>query len=398
MEPCTQEHIGVADFIGRGPVTSFHDWVTRVPPQTWRERAVKNANALLDATGSLLTPLASQKRAMGCASSKSEAAELQVAPADVPPSEVEVIYAQPYRINVGASESPAAASPKRQTTALLTAKALKSAAKSGQAAILKLVPTRVPSDIPAWAAGLGGDREVTGWLEALQAALDALWEPLVSRAEARLAAPGAVPAYDSLKPASLLMLMCDVAGLAEEEQWPAAAACGGLLRMGAALWERTQGPGRAPSAEAEARFVNASLCRLLALLSLALTRTVAVEDAASFGAKLQAWRALMSIFGLGRPHVCPMLDAASKGLLLYTDAAVRGDAQLRLTCARGTALSDALPQWEQSPCHRAAQEGRGGGEGGRGGEGGESGEGGEGGLVCAKLFPRFHNALLGGFE
>ena len=38
-----------------------------------------------------------------------------------------------------------------------------------------------------------------------------------------------------------------------------------------------------------------------------------------------------------------LLDAASKGLLLYTDAVVRGDTQLRLTCERGTALSEVSP-------------------------------------------------------
>jgi hypothetical protein len=203
---------------------------------------------------------------MGCASSKDEAGVLKKAPADGLPSEADV--------------EASSTSPRRQNAAGLTAKTLKAAGRSGPAAVLKLVPARVPGDLPAWSAGLGDGKEAEGWLEAIQAALDALWEPLVSKAEARLAAPGAVPAYDSLKPASLLVLVRDIAGVPDEKQWPAAAACDGLLRMGAALWQRTQGPGRAPSAEVEARFVNASLCRLLAFLSLALTRTVAVEDAA----------------------------------------------------------------------------------------------------------------------
>lgn len=199
---------------------------------------------------------------MGCAASK----DGQTAPADGLPSEADV--------------EASSTSPRRQNAAGLTAKTLKSAGRSGLAAVLKLVPARVPGDLPVWAAGLGDDKEAAGWLEAIQAALDALWEPLVSKVEVRLAAPGAVPAYDSLKPASLLVLVREVAGVSDEQQWPAAAACDGLLRMGAALWQRTQGPGRATSAEVEARFVNASLCRLLAFLSLALTRTVAVEDAA----------------------------------------------------------------------------------------------------------------------
>ena len=155
--------------------------------------------------------------------------------------------------------------------------------------------------------------------------------------------------------------------------------------MGAALWQRTQGPGRATSAEVEARFVNASLCRLLAFLSLALTRTVAVEDAArcarpphstlhpphlharpqpttarrrrsrtsaalrrrSFDAKLDTWRTLLSTFGLGRPHLCALLDAASKGLLLYIDAVVRScllasKRTLALALALALALTPAL--------------------------------------------------------
>ena len=160
-----------------------------------------------------------------------------------------------------------------QDTAAFAAKTLQSAGKSGPASVLTLVAKGMPDNGAAWAASLD-DKDAAGWLEAIQAALNALWEPLVSKAEVSLAAPGAVPAYDSLKPASLLVLLREVAGVADEQQWPAAVACSELLRMGAALWARAQGPGRAPSAEAEACFVNPSLCRLLALLSLALTRTV----------------------------------------------------------------------------------------------------------------------------
>ena len=224
---------------------------------------------------------------MGCASSKDAAAVLPSAPAD------------------GSPAKSRSTSPTRQNADGLTAKTLKSAARSG-AAVLKLVPARVPGDLSAWASGLRDDKEAEAWLEAIQAALDALWEPIVSKVDARLAAPGAVPAYDTLKPASLLALVRDVASVPDQQQWPAAAACDGLLRMGAALWQRTQGPGRAPSAEVEARFVNASLCRLLTFLSLALTGTVAVEDAESFDAKLDAWRTLLTAFGLGRPHLCAL--------------------------------------------------------------------------------------------
>ena len=119
----------------------------------------------------------------------------------------------------------------------------------------------------------------------------------------------------------------------EGQTWACATASAGLLRIGAALWEHTQAPGQAPSAAQEARFVNASLRRLLALLSLALTRTVAVEDAESFDARLEPWRALQARFGLPRPHLCALLDAASKGLLLYTDAEGEPVGDCRLRCA-----------------------------------------------------------------
>ena len=71
---------------------------------------------------------------------------------------------------------------------------------------------------------------------------------------------------------------------------------------------------------------------------------------------------------------------------------MRGDTQLRLTCERGTALSEGTAlQWEQSAFHQgsAAQEGK---------QGREEREEREGRQLCAKLFPRFHNATLGGFE
>jgi len=156
---------------------------------------------------------------MGCASSKD--AVLPTAPADGSPSEPNV--------------KSRSTSPTRQNADGLSAKTLKSAARSG-AAVLKLVPARVPGDLSAWASGLRDDKEADAWLEAIQAALDALWEPIVTKVDARLAAPGAVPAYDTLKPASLLALVRDVASVPDQQQWPAAGACDGLLRMGAALW------------------------------------------------------------------------------------------------------------------------------------------------------------------
>ena len=57
-------------------------------------------------------------------------------------------------------------------------------------------------------------------------------------------------------------------------------------------------------------------------------RTSATPRRRSFDAKLDTWRTLLSSFGLCRPHLCALLDASSKGLLLYTDAVVRADTQL----------------------------------------------------------------------
>ena len=75
---------------------------------------------------------------MGCASSKDAAAVLPTAPTDGSPSK-------------SRSTSP------RQNADGLTAKTLKSAARSG-ADVLKLVPARVPGDLSAWASGLRDDR------------------------------------------------------------------------------------------------------------------------------------------------------------------------------------------------------------------------------------------------
>ena len=81
---------------------------------------------------------------------------------------------------------------------------------------------------------------------------------------------------------------------------------------------------------------------------------------------------------------------------------MRGDTQLRLTCERGTALSEGTAlQWEHSACHQGSappQEGKQSREEREEREGREEGEEREGGRLCAKLFPRFHNATIGGFE
>ena len=74
-------------------------------------------------------------------------------------------------------------------------------------------------------------------------------------------------------------------------------------------------------------------------------RTSAALRRRSFDAKLDTWRTLLSTFGLGRPHLCALLDAASKGLLLYIDAVVRScllASKRTLALALALALTPAL--------------------------------------------------------
>ena len=114
----------------------------------------------------------------------------------------------------------------------------------------------------------------------------------------------------------------------------AASASGGADRAGKA-W---RGPGgglrRGAAVDAQVtRCARMSAAKRGAARMLALTRTVAVEDAESFDARLEPWRALQARFGLPRPHLCALLDAASKGLLLYTDAVGELVGDCRLRCA-----------------------------------------------------------------
>ena len=127
--------------------------------------------------------------------------------------------------------------------------------------------------------------------------------------------------------------------------WAGRAASEGLLRLGAALWAAHSAG--SPAAAAEGAFASEALRRLLALLSIALCRTVGVEAPATFGAKLREWDATRAHFGLPRPALCALLDGPSKALLLYADGcAARGDGRVRVDVTRGAALWDALPQWE----------------------------------------------------
>ena len=229
--------------------------------------------------------------------------------------------------------------------------------------------------------------EAAEWLRALAAGVDALWSPLLKRVDFELSADEAVPSWESLSTASLLKLLvreakmtasasgeadCDDDGGGGEDgaRWEHAAASERLLEMAAALWQRRCS--RQPALNAEG-FESASLRQLFAMLALALCRIVAVEGGDAFDLKLRWWRQVQRCFGLPRPQLCALLGGAEKGLLLYADAAVVGDGKLAVRCLRGSALWEALPQWEASAF--GAREFFAGGS--------------------AKLFPRFGNAADG---
>jgi hypothetical protein len=222
-------------------------------------------------------------------------------------------------------------------------------AASWSAAAVRAHFAKVKHDAGAWLARLEG-KELTSALKAVHACLDALWAPLLDKTEARLGLPGARPSWDSLTPVALLSLLRDCSGTAEAAQWENAEACAALLDMLSASWEVRLGrnlpaPAGTP---AETAWENRSACRLLSLLSLALCKTVAVEDDRSFGLKLDAWRAVERSFGLARPALCAAVDAAGKATLLYSDVCAVSDLKLRMECARSSALWETRAQWEAS--------------------------------------------------
>lgn len=229
-------------------------------------------------------------------------------------------------------------------------------------------------DAAVWPARLEG-KELMHALKAVHACLDALWAPLLDEAEAQLGSAGARPSWDSLTPAALVSLLRDCSGTAGAARWENAEACAALLAMLSASWEARLGLGHSVSAAItpESAWENRSACRLLSLLSLALCKTVAVEDERSFGLRLDAWRVAERAFGLARPALCAAVDAAGKATLLYADVCAIADIKLRLECERPSALWETRAQWEASAQRVGAGSPRGLGSG------------------SVKLFPQFRS-------
>ena len=211
------------------------------------------------------------------------------------------------------------------------------------------------------------DAEATRWISTVNTCLSAIWDPLVTELELRLTSSGG-GVWDSLTTVDLVRFMLEAAG---SDTTSVREATSALLATASALWQRQRV--RSSSAQshaaaaAEAGFPSAPLCRLLGLLAIALCRTVGVEDSASLQRRLAPWTSGCAELGLREPAMCAVLDARSKGLLLYLAMVERGDARLKLSVGRGGSLWEALPQWAASPVSDAG-----------------------GASHSVKLFPRFH--------
>ena len=211
------------------------------------------------------------------------------------------------------------------------------------------------------------------WLEAMHKCIDAIWKPLLDAIEAQAASLSG-GGWAALDTAVLLKLMLSAAGDRIESIRLATAA---LVDLGGALWE-CQRPhsttAKADTAASEAAFQSAQLGRLLGLISMALFRTVGVEDAAGLERKLSPYEELRTRFGIGSASLCALLDGRSKGVLLYLEAVQLGDSRLKLPVHRLQAFEDGLTAFEGS-----AQKAN-------------------GSVGSVKLFPRFHSEAGGGWE
>ena len=211
------------------------------------------------------------------------------------------------------------------------------------------------------------------WLEAVHKCIDAIWKPLLDAIEAQAASLSG-GGWAALDTAVLLKLMLSAAGNRIESIRLATAA---LVDLGGALWE-CQRPhsttAKAGTAASEAAFQSAQLGRLLGLISMALFRTVGVEDAAGLERKLGPYEELRTRFGIGSANLCALLDGRSKGVLLYLEAVQLGDSRLKLAVHRPQAFKDGLTAFEGS-----AQKAN-------------------GSVGSVKLFPRFHSEAGGGWE
>ena len=274
-----------------------------------------------------------------------------VAHADV---EVAVEAERPLPATVGIERGPAARA------------ALAAAAAGGVDAVWACVRT-VPLPHASGDVESFGDVEAAQWLAPVRACVDAVWEPLVTEVERRIAASGSGGLWDQLTTAELVEQLLAAAG---ERAAAVREATAALLATAAALWGRQRilsasaSPG---AAAAEASFESGPLCRLLGLLGITLCRTVGVEEPHSVRRCVLPWETCRATLGLEGGALCALLDGRCKGLLVYIAMVQRGDARLKLSVGRAAALWEALPQWIDSPF---AQPG--------------------GAYHSVKLFPRFH--------
>ena len=221
------------------------------------------------------------------------------------------------------------------------------------------------------------EKAVLAWIEAVQACVSVIWEPLVAHVEQRAGESNKRGGgWDQLTTTTILELLLEATG--DERVASIASVTPALLDRAAALWARRLELSSADfigGAAAERAFESGPLCQLLNLVAIAVCRTVGVEDAAGLERRVSPWRTLRSTFGLASDELCCLLDGRSKAFLLYLAVVGRGDSRLKLSVGRETALWDALPQFEAS------------------GHGADDSNGGS-----VKLFPRFYSVSGGGWE
>jgi hypothetical protein len=275
-----------------------------------------------------------------------------------------------------ASASPG--SPAKPAKPSSATRALAASAAGGASAISTCAQAAHPS------ASLS-DGEAAAWLDAIQSCVDAVWGPLVAELERRIEAGEATSSWDELSTADVLRLVRNIVG---EGGRPAVRdATEALLALAAPLWERQRrlsGEVAPGSANAEARFASAPLCKLVGSVGIALCRVVGVEDAAGFARRVAPWHTLCAEYGLagsvapceGEPpdltRLSALLDAQAKALLVFSAAVGQGDAMLKLKVERPSALWDAAPQWLASAFAEKQ--------------------------AASKLFPKFRSAQDGGWE
>ena len=233
------------------------------------------------------------------------------------------------------------------------AASLEAAGRAGIEALLAhLRGTQVPSAEELSALGDDAESAASQWLKAVHVCVDAVWDPLVSSVEQKIATHGSGSSvWDQLTTVEVLQFLLEATG---GNPTSVCEATNALLAIAAALWRRQRqrsARGLPKSAAAEAAFPSGPLCRLLGLLGICLCRTVGVEDPTGLSRRLTPWNNLRTAFGLdSSAHLCALLDGRAKGLLIYCRmVSTHGDARLKLAVSREGALWDALPAWLDSP-------------------------------------------------